>query len=162
MVMSLWSKGGVAVVINERGLTLTELLVTLAILSFTGILVWSVFFQGYQYSQKAVTKNLLQQEANILIANLTNIHQTSRLYELINQPCELKVLVTNRDKATGLDSQQTLVFNNPQMCIESNYYGSVDPYLFDIELEIALKDKQNSSNSLAVETLLYRLKDGGK
>lgn len=51
---------------NEAGLTLIELLLALSITTTIGILIWSIFFQGFNYSNKAMTKNQMQQEANMV------------------------------------------------------------------------------------------------
>ena len=58
---------------NQRGITLIELLLTISIISFVGVLIWSVFFQGTEYSNTAITNNQMQQEANIIMTKITKI-----------------------------------------------------------------------------------------
>jgi prepilin-type N-terminal cleavage/methylation domain-containing protein len=158
---------------NQRGITLTELLVTLAILSFAGILIWSIFFQGYKYSETATTKNRLNQEANIVIANLTNIHQTSEYYKIFNiTPCEIYVEITNTAESATI---QTMEFKDSELCFESNSDRETpilittpdetvinqDPFYNDLEIEIVVSDKMDPTNKVTVDTVLYRIKDGG-
>ncbi|WP_404329435.1 type II secretion system protein J [Mesobacillus maritimus] len=158
---------------NQRGVTLTELLVTLAILSFAGILIWSIFFQGYKFSETATTKNRLNQEANIVIANLTNIHQTSEYYKIYNTtPCEIYVEITNTAESATV---QTMEFKDSELCFESNSDRETpilittpdetvvnqDPFYNDLEIEIVVSDKMNPTNKVTVDTVLYRVKDGG-
>ncbi|KKK33050.1 hypothetical protein WQ57_24180 [Mesobacillus campisalis] len=156
---------------NEKGLTLTELMVTLAILSFAGVLIWSVFFQGYNYSQKASAKNRLQQEGNLIITNLTSIHQTARYYKIMNNQCEIHLEITNMD-----DTKQNISFSDPNLCYQYNSKSSsiieeplpsggkvinMDPFDKDIKLEIIVSEKKNSSNSAKIDSMLYRVKAGG-
>lgn len=139
---------------NQRGLTLIELLATLSILSFIGVIIWNVFFQGYHYSQKAINKNMLQQEANIVITRLTKIHQISKEYELITAGCQITVNYTNQD-----NTQQSEIFEHSKFCYSTNFSGLVDPNADDIKLKIFISDKNDPNNRAEVDTILYRLKD---
>ncbi|MFP7299848.1 type II secretion system protein J [Neobacillus niacini] len=145
---------------DERGLTLVEVLVTLVILSFIGVTIWSVFFQGYNFSQKAISKNSLIQEANIVISQLTKIHQTAKEYELVNSSdqCKITAKVTKQD-----DSEYTEEYSsNPNVCIYYNLTNGIgnpiDPHLNDALLEITAYDKNDSTNKVTIETKLYRYK----
>ena len=153
---------------TENGLTLIELLVTLSILSFIGIIAWSVFFQGYNFSQKAISKNAMIQETNLLITDLKKVHQTLIKYEIKSENCEVKV--TNL-KTTP---QQTQIFNHPNICfkileinavqgsgpktVEPNIKDATDDSLNDVPLKINASDKNNSQNSITQDTFLYRMK----
>lgn len=131
---------------DERGLTLIEVLTTLAILSFIGTIIWSVFIQGYRNSQQAISKNLILQEVNILISNLTNLHQKLDIYEITSENCTIKI--TNL-KTTPY---QTQVFSNKNICFNileiNNVKGAgpmrVEPNKVgnDISLKISASDKK--------------------
>jgi prepilin-type N-terminal cleavage/methylation domain-containing protein len=151
---------------SQRGITLVELLATLAILSFIGVIIWSVFFQGANYSQKAVTKNALQQEANIVITNLKTIHRTSDSYQISDSGCKLTATITKNNK---IQSQE---FSNSKFCISARFTyintgsdltstDSIDPNNQDISFEITIKDNNDSNNQIVENGILYRLKDGG-
>lgn len=141
---------------KQCGLTFIELLATITVLSIIGIIIWNVFIQGNKYSQTSISKNMLQQEANLVITNLTKIHQTSAQYEIISSSCQISVSITKKDGTTT-----SQVFDSPTICYSTNFSGIVDPSQDDINLTITLSDKKNSSNHLDVDTVLYRLKDGG-
>jgi prepilin-type N-terminal cleavage/methylation domain-containing protein len=139
---------------TQRGITLIELLVTLAILSVIGTIIWSIFFQGYNFSQKSVTKNRLQQEANLVIVNLTKIHQTSLVYTISNSDCKITVNYTIK-----LDySKQSQVFAGSGLCYTTDVTGSFDPNQNDNDIKVTVYDQNDRTNQAEVDTFLYRLK----
>jgi prepilin-type N-terminal cleavage/methylation domain-containing protein len=141
---------------KQDGLTLIELLITLAILSFTGSIVWSVFFQGINFSQTSISKNTIQQETNLIITNLKKIHQTSKEYTINNGTCTITVNATKADSST-----QTYVFDHPSLCFQLDYTGLVQPDNEDVKLTITTSEKNDTNNKLEIKTILFRLKDGG-
>lgn len=147
---------------NQRGLSLVELLAVLAILSFLGTIIWSVFFQGYNFSKRAVTKNMLQQDANLIVTNLTKIHQTSEQYtisttsSITNAPgCNtIKVSYTNQD-----NSDHTLSFDKTGFCYSTDVTGTFNPNEDNkINLKITIYDQEDPNNKVEVNAFLYRLK----
>lgn len=134
---------------NESGLSLIELLLTLTILSIVGVLIWSVFFQGTSYSKKAMTKNQMQQEANVIINNLMKFHRTNDRYEIESLNCK----ITANGKTTN-------VFESSQFCFMTNFSGAIIPSKEDVSLTVTIKDKSDISNLIQVDALLFRLKSG--
>ena len=57
---------------NERGITLVELLAVLAIVGIITTLVTSVFINGKKASDRTVTNQTLQQEANYILETIRN------------------------------------------------------------------------------------------
>ncbi|MBT2644689.1 type II secretion system protein [Bacillus sp. ISL-41] len=140
---------------NQRGMTVIELLASLAILSIIGILVWQVFFQGMNYSAKSISKNNMQQEATILTATLTKIHQTSDEYELSNPSCSI-IVQYMRQGTTAVEE-----FSHPEMCLEIDFTGEVEPDLNDLPMKLTINEKANAENRIVQDTFLYRLKGDG-
>ncbi|WP_066385972.1 prepilin-type N-terminal cleavage/methylation domain-containing protein [Neobacillus mesonae] len=146
---------------NERGLTLVEVLATLVIMSIVSIIIWSIFFQGFNFSQKAISKNQMQQEMNLLINNLLGIHQTAKEYNLknINSNCEIKVEIINKDNST-----ETEIFSHPNMCFKYDIKNSVVPPIVpnrannDVQLKITISVKNDPNNKITMDTYLYRIK----
>lgn len=141
---------------NEEGITLIELLLALTILSIVSILIWSVFNKGVEYTNNAITKNQLQQEANILITNLTKIHQSSNEYLIaVNNSCTITV------EAQTNKSTEIYNFDSQNICLEVNFTGVIKPIGKDNEfpLDIIVTDKKNKENSIMVNAVLTRLKD---
>ncbi|WP_034764565.1 type II secretion system protein [Rossellomorea vietnamensis] len=141
---------------NERGVTLIEVLATITILSIIGVVIWNVFFQGLNYSDKAVTQNTMQQESNYISMKLTRIHQTSKEYELTSSDCMIKVEYVTRNKGTLEET-----FKEPDLCLSTNFSGSVDPNKEDLSLTISIGDKERAANKFDLKTVFYRLKENG-
>lgn len=159
---------------EERGITLVEVLAALTILSIIGVIIWNTFFQGYQFSQKAISKNFIIQETNLLITNLKQDHQTMKEYEIKTSGtsnCD----ITITPKINGvLQPSQAKVYTNSQICFSiqitinninkgsgpvSVKPNSVDPNdNADVELNITASDKKDSENNVNVDTFLYRIK----
>ncbi len=147
---------------TESGLTLIEVLATLTILSVISITIWSVFFQGYNFSQKAVSKNFMLQESNILTTTLKKTHQKLITYEIKSENCAVKV------KDLSVTPNQEKILDHPNICfkiIEINNVNSSGPYRVepnkianDLSLKINLSDKNNPNNSVIINTFLYRVK----
>lgn len=143
---------------NEHGLTLVEVLATMVIFSLVAILVWNVFFQSTDYSKKAISKNQIQQEANIIISNLNAIHKRSTEYTVISNSCSFSV------QYTAKNVKKTETFENNQMCIKlsSNSSNPVNPKTTKVEIELMIEEKDNPDNKVQIHTLLSRLKEVNK
>jgi prepilin-type N-terminal cleavage/methylation domain-containing protein len=139
---------------NERGLTLVEVLATLTILSIISVVIWNVFFQGLDYSDKAVTQNSMQQESNYLTMKLTRIHQTAKQYELKNSNCNIVVDYINQNNESSKE-----IINDADLCFKTTFTGRVDPSKEDLPLTISIHDKNNAANEFVMETIFYRLKE---
>ncbi|MBH9968199.1 PulJ/GspJ family protein [[Bacillus] enclensis] len=143
---------------NQNGLTLIEVLITLTLLSVIGLILWSVLIDGISYSEKAASKNTVQQEANIIAMGLTKIHQTSDDYEIVSKECKLNVKYW-----IELDPDpQIKIFEHPQLCISSNETTDIkdfDPDTNDFHLNLTIYDKSKPENKLNVTTTLFRLKE---
>ena len=73
---------------NERGITLAELLVVLAIVGIIITLIVSVLINGMNASERNTTKQRLQQEANYIV-------ETIRNHYLINENENLILIVVD-------------------------------------------------------------------
>ncbi|WP_394233121.1 type II secretion system protein [Niallia oryzisoli] len=147
--------------LNQRGVTVIELLVALTILSLIIVLIWNVFFQGLHFSKKEMTKNQMQQEANVIITHLTKIHQRSEAYEITSNSC--KISATYHEVG---QSNQTITFENNRLCLTAEnldedatdkYYIAGDPNHHDTSLSILIKDINDPDVNIHVDTLLYRI-----
>lgn len=155
---------------DERGLTLVEVLATLTILSIVSLIIWSIFFQGINFSKKATSKNVMIQESNIVISNLTTLHRGKNKYEITStgtNNCEITITtdISNTEK-------QTQTFTHPQMCFEftsdikNKKVGEpepnkIDPNENDVSLTLTIKDNNDPTNKVTTSTYLYRMKGVG-
>ncbi|WP_231687986.1 type II secretion system protein [Bacillus sp. FJAT-27251] len=142
---------------NEQGITLVEVLATILILSIAGTIIWQVFFQGYQYSQRALSKNKMLQEVNIISTNILRTHQTEEQYQLkmLTSGCGISL------SANG----HTEIFDHNEICISFNQNGIPDvikPNVEHAELPFVLRawERTNIENKVELEARLYRMKGG--
>lgn len=159
----------------QHGITLIELLIVLAVLSFTGTMIWNVFFQGINFSQKAATNNILQQEANIVIFNLKKIHRTSEQYKIVNTPISLdtpgcKKIEVTYIKSDNPDQTQKIDFYKEGLCFSADELGDsnpnqqdgiigpISPSSQDANINVTISDQHDPNNKVEIETLLDRLK----
>ncbi|MEC1521776.1 prepilin-type N-terminal cleavage/methylation domain-containing protein [Neobacillus niacini] len=152
---------------NERGVTLIELLAVVSIISIIGVVIWGVFFQGIQYSQKSFSKNFMIQETNIILTNLIKNHQTVKSYDIENPSC--KIVIKSRLTADPT-VYETVEYSHPKICINLEIKqadGSViksksniipSQASGDTTLTIIASDKVDPANKVSIEAQLYRLK----
>ncbi|WP_312098070.1 prepilin-type N-terminal cleavage/methylation domain-containing protein [Niallia sp.] len=96
---------------NQRGLTLIELLISLALGSIVLVLIYQFFFQGIHFSKVVNDKTLLQQEANYMVSSMTKIHQTSDSYTITFDQNPNASFIT-------VDGKQKITFKNEKFRYE--------------------------------------------
>ena len=69
---------------NEKGITLVELLAALALFGVISVLLWNLFFQALNFNDRAVTQNQLQQEANLIVNTIQQIHTKYTITSITN------------------------------------------------------------------------------
>lgn len=138
---------------NEKGLTLLEVLAAVTILSVVGIVIWNVFLQGYQFSNKTIKKSQIQQEANFVLTSMMNFHRGSESsYTVTVSACEIKLS----------NSTDTIIFDHSLICFSSTFTGSktVNPNKENFNFILIAADKNDEHNNVTIETVLSRLKSG--
>ncbi|MEL3970894.1 prepilin-type N-terminal cleavage/methylation domain-containing protein [Rossellomorea oryzaecorticis] len=135
---------------NQNGLTLIEVLASLALLSVIGLVLWNVFFQGLSYSKKAVSQTAMQQEANMISMELTRIHQSHSTYRLVNTDCSIEIY----DSESSPQPFDT--FSHSELCI-SGITEEIDSSN-SRDLVLTLHDKEHPENKFELTTTLYKLK----
>lgn len=139
---------------QQSGFSLVETLVIIVLLSIVSLITWNIFFQGSNYTNKAVSKNQLQQEANIIISKLTKIHLQSDTYKVHIDDCKFTIEATSKGIITDKET-----FENNQLCITlKNVPEDVNPKTDDVNLELIIM-RNDSNRKLKMEALLQRLKE---
>jgi prepilin-type N-terminal cleavage/methylation domain-containing protein len=145
---------------NENGITLIELLATLAIVSFVSILLYGVLMDGFNYSKKSKEKVSLQQEMNIVVTSITKFHESYGSYEI-------KVDGPNSSKIQLIGTDKTIELSNPSYEYSLIDYKGVTETPFSptttvsttqpLYLKIIIKDKKQPSQTYEVKTIISRL-----
>jgi prepilin-type N-terminal cleavage/methylation domain-containing protein len=152
---------------KQDGLTLIELLASLAILGFLLTLIYGIFINGINYSTKAKEVVMIQQEANILLTSLKEEHQNEKSYQLSVKKDPTKdryYIEINTLNESGVIIN-TITINNPkysyQLFDESNNLISSRKFINttteDFYVKIILTSVNNPNNTYKVETILSRL-----
>ena len=147
---------------NQKGLTLMELLVSIALGSIMFVLIYQFFFQGIHFSKVINERTLLQQEANYLVSSLTKIHQASDSYRFIFDQNPNASYIT-------VEGNQTLTFQNRKFRYEllrSSDNGKVNiPNLFtvnplkeDVVITIKITSNDKEKQTYQTTVTLSRIK----
>jgi type II secretory pathway pseudopilin PulG len=68
--------------LNDKGITLVELIAALALVSMVGVLIMTTMGIGFKYSIAESNKTSTQQEANIIIQKMLNKHRLGNCYKI--------------------------------------------------------------------------------
>lgn len=141
---------------NEQGISLVELLAALTLLAIVGLLIWSVFFQGYRFSRESITISQLQQEANRISTELQNFHRNAKsAYTLDSRSCKI-FIQQNGEEKIELRSRMCLAITD----IENRSTMTIDPDRENKKIVLRVADKNYAENQVEIEIFLNRLKKG--
>jgi len=152
---------------NHDGITLIELLATLAIMSIVSILIYGVLFNGINYSEKSKETVSIQQEMNILVAKITKTHESYASYDIVvNQnPNAKKIQLLGKD-ATGKTVRVIEISNDDYVYSLFNYKGNSEVPLSTVKtvntsqplyIKIIIKNKKKPNQTSEVKTIISRL-----
>ncbi len=142
---------------NEKGVTLIELLAALTIFGIFSTIVWAFFFQSFQANNVEMTKNSLQQEANLIINTLQEVHRNSESYLIVIDD-DFKTLEITPD------SEASYLFNKSGVLYEifsTNSFESGDriyPNNFDFPMTLILTSSENNNLQIKIQTVFSKIK----
>ncbi|PZX07072.1 prepilin-type N-terminal cleavage/methylation domain-containing protein [Psychrobacillus insolitus] len=131
---------------NEKGITLVELLAALALFGVISVLIWNLFFQALNFNDRAVTQNQLQQEANLIVNTIQQIHTKYTITSITNINDTLTVNYDD-NKHEDFDKENIKYLLVPK---------TINPnkeFIFDLTLE----SRANSSIKFNVKTTFSKL-----
>lgn len=68
--------------LNQKGITLVELIVALAIVAIIAGIAWTALSIGFKHTAVETNKTSLQQDANLIVTALSNSHRRNDFYSL--------------------------------------------------------------------------------
>ncbi|TQR14841.1 prepilin-type N-terminal cleavage/methylation domain-containing protein [Psychrobacillus soli] len=133
--------------LNEKGITLVELLAALALFGIISVLIWNFFFHALNFNEREVTKNQLQQEANLIVNTIQQLHTKSKITSITNANDTLTV---NYDvnKHEDFHKKNILYILEPSTIIPSK----------EFKFKLTLESLTNDSVKFQVETTFSKLK----
>lgn len=151
---------------NEKGITLIELLAALVLFGIITVLIWSFFFQALNFNDREVTKNQLQQEANIIVNTIQQLHTKYTITEFTSTSSSLYV------KGKKMIGEGEITYTEETFKKEQIVYGitvrtikpsdktfrdSFDNPVTEFELSITLSSKQDPNVKYVTKTIFSKL-----
>ena len=87
--------------LNQKGVTLVELVAALALVSVIAIAAWSTLTIGMKHGAAETSKTMLQQDANLIITKLSAEHRRNDYYYLRYTGGNLEISTCNDNDITG-------------------------------------------------------------
>ena len=144
--------------LNEKGITLVELLAALALVSIVAVLAMTTFNIGVKYNVTETTKTKMQQESNLIVSTLMNVHRTEKCYKIYNTS-SIIIEIYNNDLCTGTDNRQ-IKFDqsqfNYQSILETGTPVNINPEDTNYSITLTIQDIKSSHENV-YETQIYRL-----
>src|SRR5690625_2588687 len=154
---------------NESGLTLIELLATLAITTMIGLVAYAVLYNGFKTYERVKVETALRDEADIIMAELI-----SHMYTLKTSDIQSKQLDENNEGNYYLllNSGEKLVFYQRKLHLNGNTGKALQSDLIQLGDQTVIKaitDEQfhislslewvNSGQTLTIESEIGIIKD---
>jgi prepilin-type N-terminal cleavage/methylation domain-containing protein len=143
---------------RESGITLVELLATLAILSILVVLSYGLFFNGLSASQQGKEQVNIQQEMNLLMTTITKIHETEDTYSIVVDQ------YPNAHTVQIKGGTKSFEFSNSNFEYKLDYYQQVGTLLPNtiqtkdpIYITVVISNKDMPSQKYEVKTIISRL-----
>lgn len=163
---------------NQRGMTLVELLAAIVIVGVLTILIWRIFFQTIDQNSYVVTEQTLQQEANVILASIQSIHtrDTIQHVKVSNSGKQLDIYV--KDPANPTNGKLVQSFTrtgikyqlyDPKPTLVNNKYSGTtttsissglplnNRIILPVHLLLTSSYKAGKSNELLLSTTLSKL-----
>lgn len=153
--------------LDQRGITLVELIAALALVSIIATVAWTALLIGFKHTAAETTKTQLQQDANIIVTKLSNEHRRSDHYyfqmaedHLETNTCtELGPTNINCTGFVRLTDNNFLYSGtiNGVKFEEWNAAEKIDPEKKHVVLMLKVADPVKPSRSVEVQTTLTRI-----
>ncbi|MFD1030485.1 prepilin-type N-terminal cleavage/methylation domain-containing protein [Metaplanococcus flavidus] len=152
--------------LNQKGITLVELIAGLSLVSIIAIIAWSSISIGMRHGAGETSKTIMQQDVNLMVSSLMAAHRGSEKYSIIFEDDQLKIDSCDENGDCELNEIHS----------KYNFTGSivnevvvdtsiVNPVIFvdlrpeseHTEITLKITDLNNDNRSLTIETTLSRL-----
>lgn len=165
-------------IVNQRGITLVELLAAIVIVGFLTILIWRIFFQTIDQNSYVITEQTLQQEANAILASIQSIHtrDTIQHIKVSNSGKQLDIYVKDAANPTNGKLVQsfsragmTYQLYNPKPSLNTNGYSGTttssissgvplnNRITLPVHLVLSSSYKEGKTKEFLLSTTLYKL-----
>lgn len=132
--------------LDQQGFTLIELLAAFVLFAIFGGIIWGFFIQSLEYNDAEVSKNQLQQETNLILSTIHQMHISSIMTSIESTGSTL-VIVSDKGEATFNKENVLYQINEPINLPNKEFH-----------LVLTLTSTENSSIQLETETTFSKLR----
>jgi len=150
---------------NTKGITLVELIAALALVTIVAILIMTTLSIGIQRSVLEGEKTRIQQDANLMVTKLLDIHQKGDCYQLEITPNKDLVVISYNNStktACGSETTQSEPINNQNYDISTTnpmqIFEIINPHRENNAISIVLTLDSRSTINYEINTTLSRYK----
>ncbi|WP_372869636.1 PulJ/GspJ family protein [Planomicrobium okeanokoites] len=152
--------------LNQKGITLVELVAALALVSIIATIAWSALTIGMKHGAAETNKTIMQQEANVMISSLMAAHRGSEKYSIIFEDDQLKVDYCDKMSVCGVREISTKYnftgskVNGVNVDTSSGtqiIFADLTPEKEHTKITLKITDLNNAKRTLTIDTTLSRL-----
>lgn len=159
----LWIKGGHIIKRNERGMTLVEVLATLALVTLVTGLIWTTISISSRSNIIETNKLRLQQEGNYISTEILRIHRTCKEYEVVITSNTISVencgIEKSPDRKNFSISQNFIYSIDDQVIPPEGVRYDIEADVEDLEIEkFKITSPENTKLSITFPLIASRYK----
>lgn len=152
--------------LDEKGISLVELLAALLLVSLVAVIAWTTLTIGMRHGVTETNKTIMQQDMNLIVSSLMAAHRTSEKYSIIFEDNYLWINSCDKagdctlSKIAGAYDFNKSVINNVEINNSSDapiIISELKPSKEHIAVTLKITDINNEKNFLIVETTLSRM-----
>lgn len=129
---------------NERGLSLVELLVVLALTGILSIIIWRFFFQATELNNREVTQSTLQQEANLIVNTLHQTHTKEEIQAIYTDSENTRLIIDSKGNNPIIFNKSNVIYEIIPSKLEINEKGGW-PSSFSLYIRLASSKHEDIS-----------------
>lgn len=155
-------------ILNQKGVTLVELVAALALVSVIAIAAWSTLTIGMKHGAAETSKTMLQQDANLIITKLSAEHRRNDYYYLRHSGGNLEISTCNDNDTTGsVDCEPFTRLTNNSYLYTGSINGTdfstwssttmIEPKKQHVNFILKVADPIKTARSVELKTSLTRI-----
>lgn len=154
--------------LNQRGITLVELVAALALVTIVATAAWTTLTIGMKHGAAETSKTMLQQDANLIISKLSAAHRMHDYYYLQFVGGNLEIKTCNDNEATGvIDCSAFTRLSDSKYLYSGSIEGTdfaawnsltkLEPKKHHVNFILNVADPVNTARAVNVKTTLTRI-----
>ena len=152
--------------LNQKGISLVELIAGLALVSIIAIIAWTTITIGMRHGAAETNKTIMQQEMNLMVSSLMAAHRGNEKYSIIFEGDHLKI---DSCDSTGICSVRAIgskynfsgsIVNGTTIDTSAGTpvsFVDLMPEKEHTKITLKITDLSNANRTLTIETTLSRL-----